>query len=87
MDTRKGLQAVQVAQFQLRQLYLGDRAGDELAVAETPVPACFAELSAALHTAAECLADEIVPWGEQAVEFRADGAIRLKQLPTYAPAL
>lgn len=81
MDTLNALRFVQIAAYNLRKQYLGEKAGDELAVANTPVPAEFAELSAALHSAQEALLDSPPAWEDQAIESHADGVYRLKQFP------
>lgn len=81
MDTLKALQFVQIAAYSLRKQYLGEKAGDELAVASTPVPVAFAELSAALHSSQEALLDSPPAWEDQAIGSHADGVYRLKDFP------
>jgi hypothetical protein len=86
MNAEVALNAVQVATYQLRRLYLGDRAGDQLAVANTPVPEDLVEITLALHVAQENLLDDVPLWEDQAVELTADGPVRLLQLETCRPA-
>lgn len=82
----KALAFVQIAKFELTKQYLGDLAGDEIAVLDTLVPERFADLMGALHAAEEALLDAPCQWGEQAVQATPDGFIRLKQLGIFAPA-
>lgn len=86
INLKKAREAVQIATYKVRVLYLGDLAGDEIAVASTAVPEHLRELESALHTANEMLSEGPTPWGEQAVEWHTEGVYRLKQRPNCVPA-
>lgn len=80
MDTNKALGFVEIAQNEIRKLYLASKATDEAAVATTEVPAHLLPILQALHAATECLKADWTPWEDQAVAVAGDGFVRLKQV-------